>query len=184
MKRIDGARLLDVEERIVPPRNDRRHVVAPALVVRIVDDADRAMADRLVETGTPPSSLPSKISSASPTPASNIAASKLPRARRRNAACRSIGAPHSSAAITVPRCVPKPTSTHAVMLVRLPHELADVHHPGARHVGEARVADVRVVLPDDRLRARAVMRISRSSVSTMWRSRTFHDAGPPRTIVR
>ena len=37
--------------------------------------------------------------------------------------------------------------------VRLAHELPHVHHPGTAHVGVARVADVGVVLPHDRLRA-------------------------------
>src|SRR5262245_54240343 len=32
----------------------------------------------------------------------------------------------------------------AVFIVRLPDELSDVHHPGARHVGIPRVTDVRV----------------------------------------
>ena len=41
---------------------------------------------------------------------------------------------------------------HRRLAARLAHELADVHHAGARHVGEPRVADVRVVLPDDGLR--------------------------------
>jgi hypothetical protein len=46
---------------------------------------------------------------------------------------------------------------HVVRVVCLPNELADVRHPRARHVGEARIANVRVVLPHDRLRLGAVM---------------------------
>src|SRR5438445_4012203 len=41
--------LVDEDECIVPTRDDRRDVVAPALVSRIVYDTDRAMRDRLVE---------------------------------------------------------------------------------------------------------------------------------------
>ena len=130
----------------------RRHVVAPALVVRIVHDADRAMADRLVESGHAavvaaveeqqrvadagvvhrrPRSFP-------PSPAARACApSARPTRRRRSRfrdACRSRRARTSSRRVA---CA---------------NELSDVHHSRARHVGEARVADVRVVLPDDRLR--------------------------------
>ena len=45
----------------------------------------------------------------------------------------------------------------AFLLVALTRELADAHHSSASHVGEPRVADVSVVLPDDCFRIRSVM---------------------------
>ena len=45
--------------------------------------------------------------------------------------------------------------------MRLPNELTHVHHARARHVGEAGVADVRVVLPHDRLRVRVELLVVR-----------------------
>src|SRR5207245_1283848 len=49
------------------------------------------------------------------------------------------------------------TNQHHIVAVALARELADVDHALPGHVGVASIADVRVVLPDDRLRCRTVM---------------------------
>src|SRR5512132_4140261 len=64
--------------------------------------------------------------------------------------------------------------------MRLSNELTDVHHASARHVREARVADVGVVLPDDRFRAAAMVvhetierLLLRGRARTEWLGRAF-----------
>ena len=78
-------------------------------------------------------------------------------ARAAGTGIRRIGAPHASAAMTVPRWPPKPTSTTPSSPCRSRTSWPTLTIR-AGHVGGPGVADVGVVLPHDRLRSRAVVR--------------------------
>ena len=51
----------------------------------------------------------------------------------------------------------EPNQINAFAAVSLAHELADIHHPVSRHIRVSGIADVRVMLPYDRLRVRTVV---------------------------
>src|SRR5262245_13424495 len=72
----------------------------------------------------------------------------------------------------------------AFIRVRLANQLSDVDHPRRQHVGIPGVADVRVVLPDDRLRQwtvlphEAVQRLEHVAVAYVPRPGTTADHRP------
>ena len=156
MQRIDGTRLIDVEKRVIAPRNDRRDVVAPSLVIGVVHYPDRAMPDGFIEAAN--TAVIGTVEDQQSVSDGGVVHEMLEAvvARRRNMKpfhrCTPLlGGDHRSS-------VRSESDQHdTIAVVCLAHELTDVHHSRARHVGEASVADVGIVFPDDGLRVPAVV---------------------------
>ena len=138
-------------QRAIYGTDDRRDLYQVAETeLRKVAGQDRAVTDWLVEAVHGAVVAAVEDASASPTAASYIADSKLP-ARAGGTRIRSIGSPHSSAGDHRAAVRAEADQDNASRRRALADELADVDHAVVGHVGVARVADVRVVLPDDGL---------------------------------
>jgi hypothetical protein len=112
VQRPQGPRLVEEEEGVVAAGQDRRHVVAEALGLRIVDDADGTVAPLFEQGGVVPGLLEEEQAVAKPIglrrPVEDVLQLFVRAAGR---AIVSIGASHSDPAMTVPSYEPNPTRT-------------------------------------------------------------------------